>query len=369
MDRPGTIITRDESFQHPMPRPRPLLTLLLFLLGAVSVLGVAVFLLEGDSQRSQSEPQVVQESPDSGPSKPALEGLSKPPSPRTRVEKARPIQPAVRRGPLQIIVAVSDRESGEPVPAFQVTILDHSTEDPLERLDQGVPNAFHRRMGIFRVQKDPGLYDVVVRAPGFLPGVLSAVQIPAESGTALPLLLDRGPGIAGTVIDTEGLTRAGIDVYLDTLSLRHEADQPPRLTKVVTGLDGRFSFSPLPPGEYAVTLLWPSNTEDRIAGIRVNDGTIEVPMQLLARHQVSFRVMNNRGQPMREARLEVRGAGRYASAATNSTGIAVVDNLPDGEYQFVVRQAGYHDVTEELELVGYLGQHVRFVHLVSEAEG
>lgn len=355
-----------------MPRPSTSIILTLFSVGALLVLGLAVMLLEGGGQPApepRQESGAVVALPDASAAQPVLEGLTRPPS--TRARQARPKAPrqVPHRGPLQIIVRVSDRASGKPVPSFQVSILEHTAVAALERIEEREPQAFHLREGIFRVQKDPGSYDVVVMAPGYLPGILADVPIPAENGTALELPLDRGPGIAGTVIDSEGLPRAGIDVYLETLSLRDRAARQTLRTKAVSGVDGRFSFSPLPAGEYAICLLWPNNLDDRIAGIRVAGGTTEVPMRLLARHQVSFRVMNNQDQPLRSARLEIRGAGRYASAATNATGVAVIDNLPDGEYQITVRQNGYRELVEELELVGGLGQHVRYIRLLSDAEG
>jgi len=352
-----------------MPRLHPTITLLLITLGALAILGLAVMWLEGDGGQAPTEAVVVSDLPDRGPAPSDLDGMVSQPSLRTRPKAAPAPEPAANKGPRLIIVAVSDRVSGQPVPSFQVTILDHDASPPLDRLDQGVPEAFHRRQGIFKVARDPGLYDVVVMAPGYLPGTLSAVSIPAENGTALVLPLDKGPGIAGTVTDNDGLTRAGIDVYLETLSLRDPGAAAPLRTKGLTGVDGRFSFSPLPAGEYAVALLWPSNTEDRVAGIRVSKSTVEVPMVLLARHQVSFRVTNNQGQPLRQARLELRGPGRFTSAVTNGTGVAVVDDLPDGSYKITVRQAGYHDLLHELELEGGMGQEVRFLQLVSEAEG
>jgi len=352
-----------------MPRPHPTITLLLFSLGALAVLGLAVMWLEGDDERAPVQPVVVSDLPDTRAPSSTLEGLVSQPGLRSRPAAPSTPKPAVRQGPRLIIVAVSDRVSGKPVTSFQVTILDHDASPPLERLDQGAPEAFHLRQGIFKVPKDPGLYDVVVMAPGYLPGTLSAVSIPAENGTALLLPLDRGPGIAGTVTDYDGLTRAGIDVYLETLSLRDPGAKPPLYSKGITGVDGRFSFSPLPAGEYAVALLWPSNREDRVAGIRVHKSTVEVPMVLLARHQVSFRVTNNQGQPLRQARLELRGPGGFTSAVTNGTGVAVLDDLPDGSYKITVRQAGYHDLLDELELIGGMGQEVRFLQLVSEAEG
>ena len=92
-------------------------------------------------------------------------------------------------------------------------------------------------------------------------------------------------------------------------------------------------------------------------------------MVLLSRHQVGFRVTNNQGQPLRQARLELRGPGGFASTVTNGTGVAVLDDLPDGSYKITVRQEGYHDLLDELELVGGMGQEARFLQLVSEAEG
>jgi hypothetical protein len=343
--------------------------LVLITVGAVVVLGLAVFLLETGEPQPSEDPSAIVALPSEGPSKPELEGVQGPTTGRSLPPTPVKPQPTVRRGPLQVIARVFDRATGDAIPAFQVTILPHAQGNPLERLDEGVPQPFHRREGIFRIQKKPGLYDLVVTAPGFLPGTLSSVEIPALSGTAIELPLDRGPGIAGTVHADDGLPRKGVEVYLEVLSLRDPTSERPLIKKSLTGLDGRFSFSPLPAGDYAVCLLWPDNREDRVAGIRVRQGTIEVPMRLLARHRVTFRVTNNQGQPLGEARLEVRGEGHIESASTNEAGIASVDNLPDGDYRISVQQPGYHELVDELRLEGGLGHTIRYLRLLSEAEG
>ena len=271
-------------------------------------------------------------------------------------------KPPPRTGPQRIAGRVFDLDTGKPIPTWQVTVLPDGPGDPIERLEEADPVPFHQRHGVFSLAQEPGRYDVVVQAPGYLPGVLADVIVPALSGEPDPVGLSRGPAIAGQVIGHDGYPRPNVTVFLDVLALS-DPSKPPRIAITKTGFDGAFSFSPLPDGEYAVSPISRDNTEDRVAGIRVYGRPTTVTLHLSPRHQVSFRVQSLQGKAIDGARLELTGGGRFESGQSGTSGLIVVDHLPDGSYSLTVNADGYTPLTEELVLDGGMGDHARWLTL------
>jgi hypothetical protein len=266
-------------------------------------------------------------------------------------------------GPEAVLGRVIDAEGGDPVSVFQVHVLPHEATPALSRLEAVPPVPFHRASGIFRIDREPGIYDVVVIAPGFEPGVLEALEVPLPDARPVGIPLHRGAGIAGRVLDENGRVAAGVPVFLHVTALRDPRDRPPRLALAHSGLDGSFSFSPLPPGEYAITALEPDNEVDRVGGLRVSDGTIRTDLVLRARHQVQVQVRDDRGRPLEGASIELRGEGRLESDATNEQGLALLQHVPDGHYELEVSHPGHAPLREELVLEGGTGETLRFLPL------
>lgn len=344
---------------------------LLAVLSLAALAAVAWLVLElGGSPEGPGDTGVVDApEPVEGPTPlvaPAPAGVDRlPPAQPARVE----IQPPPRLGPAKIVVRVRDGDTGRPVPTFQLNVLEAAEGDPLERLGEAVRQPIRRRDGIIGVEQEPGLYDVVVIAPGYQPAVLRGVEVPALDGRPLPVTLERGPGIAGTVYDRDGLRQGGVPVYLGVTRLRDPQASPPTLRRVTTALDGSFGFSPLPAGEYTLALLEPDNQDDRMAGIRVVDGTTRVELILGSRHRLTVQVEDHEGRPLSGVRLELRSADHFASAETNSAGVALLEHLPDGQYELVARHPRYEDQQEPVELVGGLGDHLQHLRLVVPRPG
>lgn len=298
-----------------------------------------------------------------------LQGMGRGPAPTRRLAPA-PVDKGPQ-GPEAVIGRVRDRMTGEAIPAFQVDVLEHADGSPLDRLRDSVPLPFHVRSGVFRVDKAAGRWDVVVRAPGYEPLALQDVRLPAEDYKPIPFELDRGSGIGGVVYDRTNQAVPRIKVFLHVQGLDDPDAKPPRIGIAHTGLDGRFHFSPLPAGQYALSLLEQDNTVDFRGGIRVRPGvgTVEVPMMLTERHQVQIVVRNLRNEPLEGARVVLRSDEHYTSAATNANGMAVLPHVPDGSYTATATLNGYRQAEDSFDLVGGSGNNVRWMRLAPDKDG
>lgn len=281
-----------------------------------------------------------------------------------RIEVERP-----RVGPDALLGRVVDGATGEPVADFQVHILTAAEGPPMERLREAEPEPFHHRDGVFKLPRPKGLYDVVVIAPDYQPSVLRDWVVPAADGRPVPIPLDRGPGISGTVIDTySGQALAGVEVFLHVTRINDPEAVIPQRRRAVTQHDGRYSFSPLPEGLYALSLLEPNNRVDYVSTVFVGSGTTIQDLFLLPRHTVVVYVHEIDGRPSPDARVALRGSGTVRNARTDEQGVALLEFLLDGSYRVEARQDGFEPIEQELLLENDAGQHVRHLYFSEFAD-
>jgi len=270
-------------------------------------------------------------------------------------------------GPDGVLGVVSDALTGEPVGVFQVDVL---PADPLAddgalaaRLETSISTPFRLKHGTFFLAQEPGTWDVVVRAPGYLPSVRRGVVTPAMDKAPIPFVLDSGPGIVGLVYDPGGMPAAGVQAFLEVKRLFAPAAEPPRLRTARTGADGRFSFSPLPPGEYAVSLRETDNMQDRIGSIFVEQGTTRVECTLVARHQLTLSLQDEHGLPLQNVLVEARSSDHFARGRSNENGLLVLEHLPDGAFHLVATAEGHTRTELDLSLVGGSSSEARWMTL------
>ncbi|HZM00814.1 MAG TPA: carboxypeptidase-like regulatory domain-containing protein, partial [Planctomycetota bacterium] len=181
-------------------------------------------------------------------------------------------------------------------------------------------------------------------------------------GQPVEVRLSRGPSLVGVVTDPGGWPAPDVPVFLHVT--RQFTDAPPPDTTVARTDDlGRFRFSPLPPGEYAIALLEADNAVDRLSGLRVEAGTVDVSLPLPHRHQLVISVADREERPIQDAVVELSGSGTTASGRTLASGQAVLRHLVDGDYELTIEREGYQPVRERLQLAGGSGDSVRWFRL------
>jgi hypothetical protein len=283
----------------------------------------------------------------------------------------RVLQPSApqRLGPEMIIGRVVDAGSGAAVTDFRVDVLATGAGSALERLlsahDRGERSRpFQTRSGIFRLDRAAGRWDVVVRAPGYLPAEVLDVEVPREDAQPMLIRMDAGPTLTGLVYDVNGLAVPDVPVFLHVTRL-DEGGSPPERAVATTGWDGRFRFSALASGTYAVSLLQPENTIDRQGGILVQGGTVDISVPLTPRHQLVVCVKDGYDRPVRQASVELRsvdGSG-FASGVTLPSGQVTLRHLDSGDYTLSVAREGYAEAEQALQLRGGSGEMVRWIRL------
>lgn len=275
--------------------------------------------------------------------------------------------PVLPIGPKMIIGRVLDELTGAPITAFQITILPHSSEPALERMLRAEINPVPVRAtsGIFRFKRDRGRWDVVVIAPGYEPYVLNDVSVPRTDGTPTDIRLSHGLSLTGLVHDQHNLPVVDARVFLKVTQLFDDVAPPKRLI-AKTDQHGRFRFSPLPAGEYSLTVLEPDNPTDRVSGILVEGGTTDITVFLAPRHQLIVSVQDSYGRPVRGAMVQATSPGQHASGRTSLSGQVLLNWLQDGIYAVTVSRAGYRTEHGEVLLAGGQGDMVRWFTLRAE---
>jgi Carboxypeptidase regulatory-like domain len=266
-------------------------------------------------------------------------------------------------GPNIIIGKVLDEETGAPITAFTVKPMEHDGNPPIARLftAPGNPQPVRTVAGIFRLESKKGRWDVVVQAAGYLPAALVDVEIPRPDARPLEVKLSHGPSITGLVYDDSGIGVPDVPVFLHVQRLVLDGPHPKNSLQR-TDASGRFRFSPLPAGLYAVSVLEPDST-DRVGDIALDHGTAEVSVYVSPRHQVMAAVRDAWGRPVRGASVELRGLDAMAAENTNAAGQAQLRYLKPGKYEVKVTRDGYVELTESLDLDGRSSDQVRWFTL------
>ena len=347
---------------------RPVTAVLLAFALALAVGGLA-WIVSGDADGIDPLPEIALPRAARGtPGTPAL------PTPRERDGRPAPAPtapghlappPPLRLAPPLVLCRVVDAETGRPVPSFSFQILPHDdATDPLVASlywSEAPTPVRGSASGILRAERPAGTWDVVVFAPGYLPGSLAGLVVPYEQMRPVDIPVRHGLSIAGQVTDENGLGVRDVPVFLAVTRLFGDVD-PPRATVATTDPAGRFRFSPLPPGEYAVALLEPDNALDRQGGLMLERGTLEVSLFLAPRHQVLVSVRDPGGLPLADASVELVGS-TAPDAVTNESGQARLRFVSPGDYVLRVRAEGHAPSEEPLSLPPGAGEVLRWVTL------
>ncbi len=184
--------------------------------------------------------------------------------------------------PTRVHGTVTDAETGQPVPKFQVTEGEAlGNARTFWRRRRGAPASDgHFDVSPFHYDRPGMAFFIRVEAGGYLPATSRAI-IPGESDVVLEFKLKQGAGPSGIVRRPDGAPAAGADVYLNSpaygLPIENNQqkflDLGPELYWIKTNGEGRFAFQPKDES-FGVLVLHPLGVAQKSANELAQSSTL-----------------------------------------------------------------------------------------------
>lgn len=189
------------------------------------------------------------------------------------------------------------------------------------------------RAGDFRIRlpgEPPGKLFVRVKKEGFAVFLAPVEFEPGERETFVDVEMTGAMSVRGTVVAAEtGRPVDGADVLIDMLGRRWEAKTDDR---------GRFELRGLPAGAGLLVVSRPGFGRQR-QRIRVGADAAEVRVRLAPERPVRVRLVNDRGEPVAEAEIEVEAGEDTFSATTDADGRADLHGIGQDTTEIAWRAA------------------------------
>jgi hypothetical protein len=246
---------------------------------------------------------------------------------------------------------VVQADSGEPVEAFQVSLMKRYTVPGLLYLPQEQWYPFTASGGVFEIDtQGPGLYQVQVVADGFVPTLLEEVQI--DQSRQLVVELSTGGRIWGQVVNAAGHPIDGAKVFplsLMPASRSLGAGLFASRDNYVETRNGAFQIDYVPEGLQSLKVTHPDYSTVILDDIYVREGqfTDQLQITMPSGGTVEGYVYDAQGQPesnvtlfFRDSRVdrgESEKAGYLGTAVTDENGFYRLKGLP-AELCLVQRQ-------------------------------
>lgn len=203
---------------------------------------------------------------------------------------------------------------------------------------------------------NPGVYDVVAKAPGLAAAVAAEIAVDRRTETGVDLVLRPGARVVGRLVDGDERAVAGkVSVGdLDGRPVPRVLQDP--LT-VETGADGRFAIDYVPVGEHALGVGARGLASQRV-DVAVRDGERQVDVgdvRLEVGIAIRGRVRSKAGQPVPDAVVRATGmrrGGEGAEARTEADGTFVVAGLESGVYRLSAEAVGFGQEDKTAEAGG-----------------
>jgi hypothetical protein len=232
---------------------------------------------------------------------------------------------------------VVDRETDRPLAKANVFAASADPDPNARFAALAMSNAMTGADGRFRLEVDPGEYQVSARAEGF-GGETLTVNVGESGASDVRLALSRGLSIRGRVVDTRGQAVGGLRVGAVT-----DDPQNPRWGGMAMSMpDGTFEIAGLPAGE--VNLVAQSELGFFALRPHVSAGTSEVTLTLRRGGRIAVTVLGPDGAPERGAfaaapRVSGMAAAGITGLQTDGRGNTEL-NVPVGTVEVRVTQEG-----------------------------
>lgn len=190
--------------------------------------------------------------------------------------------------------------------------------------------------GGFRVAGLPaGAFVVVATHPDFARGASAPLHVAAGGSVSVDVVLARGVAIAGRVADEEGRPLAGVELLGDD-----------GVTSVVTGARGEFELAHVAK-PLVVTARLAGYVSQKRALAPSDTSAVELRLAR-AQARLGGDVVDDRGNPVAGARLEISAAGMPPRIVTSDkSGRFAADKLAPGPYRVAVTHADFAAATVE----------------------
>lgn len=195
----------------------------------------------------------------------------------------------------------------------------------------------------------PGIYEVMIGAPGYAPATLENVVVQSSRVTELPVTyLGEGGRISGTVYDArtgEPVAGATVTVVGGNRHFLPRADTQPdsprtRRDQATTGADGTFEIIGLSSGQVTLKFEHRSYMEEVMRDVQSGIAGLEVAMT--SGGTIEGIVLHPGGKPAAGTQilLASEGRGHDRRVVTDRRGFYSITGLPAGEYVLRVTDFG-----------------------------
>jgi hypothetical protein len=201
---------------------------------------------------------------------------------------------------------------------------------------------------------NPGVYDVVAKAPGLAPSVVGEIVVDRRTESRVDLVLRPGARVVGRLVDGDERSVTG-KAALGEIDGRPTPRVLAEPLAAAAGADGRFAIDAVPVGEHALGIDAPGFARERVdVAVRASDRVVDVgDVRMEVGIAIRGRVRSKAGQPIAEAVVRastMRMGNDGSEARSEADGSFVLAGLDAGGVYRVTAEApgfGQEDKTAE----------------------
>ena len=236
------------------------------------------------------------------------------------------------------VLAAGQPLAGARVQAYLQGADDGTGQTPWRRAGEGTTGAD----GTVRLPAAPGFYLLSASAQGHAPARREVDRPSGEAETVVELSLAAGAELRGRVVAAgrgEPVPLANVSLHPYTQAVRAGVDAvtlPEETSTATSDPQGRFTFSGLAPGRYALTAEAPGFSQRSVRVVTV-PSTGELEVTLWASSFLEGFVLSEDGKPVTGAEVMALG-GRNVPSTTTGTGGGFSLEVSNGTYVLAARQ-------------------------------